>query len=511
MINIRTDPELVDVNVTPDKRSVMIQQEADLLELLRSGLEDVWDPAKWQAAHSISQRTCGPMISTSFHANTYERATLAPVTSHKQAAEHCRSNKSEKTGPCKSTKKQDICVHFEKPDRNDHCHTAVDPESEIVCDHPDVRKPHSVAVKSEKPSTSSPLTHLSNRASASGMTVTGTQSTGMQDSHLLKSQSTFTDHFQQSDQPSKPNTAGNQPDTAGGITGLHAGKRKRGALAAALARSQNGGEEDRRRAGFPPLGSAGGGLLLRSPGKPPKRLGPYIHVAKQDLDERHAEKKLFGDDNVGKQDVKTSDPMPGSASMREASATTADADGIAIASSVQPDQTAAVDEKAGAGDSNLYRVGDTVLGSSVQRQGALSQGAHDSARKGSARHVDLKFHNATTMPSEPGNNEIQSQIATVADCGVNIHGSALATAFDGGQPSPRCTLRASPTTIASPNGTQTNKFDVDGIGCEHPDGAILLFDSSVLFLLHPISRAQYMIYARVLMLQVYQLGQMSVI
>lgn len=379
-------------------------------------------------------------------------------------------------------------MHFEKPDENDHGHTAVHPESEIMCDNPDVKKPHSVLVKSEKPSTSSPITHLSNRASAGGMTVTETQSTGMQNSHLLNSQSTFTDQIQQSDQPSKPDTAGNQPDTDGGITGLHAGKRKRGALAAALARSQNGGEEDRRRAGLPPLGSAGGGLLLRSPGKPPKRLGPYTHVAKQDLDEQHTEKKLFGDDNVGNQDAKMSDPVPGSASMRQASAATAD--DIAIASSVQPDQTAAVDEKAGAGDSNLYRVGDTVLDSSVQRQEALSQGAHDSTRKGSARHVGLMFHDAMTMPSEPEKNQIQSRIATVADCGVDIYGNALATAFDGGRPAPDCTLRAPPTTTSSPNGTQTSAFDVDGIGCEHPGGAVLLLDSSVLVLLHPISRAQ---------------------
>lgn len=64
VINIQTESELVDVNVTPDKRSVMIQQEADLLELLRAGLEDVWDPAMIQAAHSISQKTYAKTLHT---------------------------------------------------------------------------------------------------------------------------------------------------------------------------------------------------------------------------------------------------------------------------------------------------------------------------------------------------------------------------------------------------------------------------------------------------------------
>jgi len=60
VVNIQVAPEFVDVNVTPDKRSVMIQQESDLLELLRTGLEDVWDPAKWQAYKSISQKRYAP-------------------------------------------------------------------------------------------------------------------------------------------------------------------------------------------------------------------------------------------------------------------------------------------------------------------------------------------------------------------------------------------------------------------------------------------------------------------
>eukprot|EP00892_Ulva_mutabilis_P000642 jgi/Ulvmu1/10579/UM065_0033.1 len=54
-INIQAASELVDVNVTPDKRSIMIQQESELLELLRAGLEHVWDPSKWQSTPSMSQ------------------------------------------------------------------------------------------------------------------------------------------------------------------------------------------------------------------------------------------------------------------------------------------------------------------------------------------------------------------------------------------------------------------------------------------------------------------------
>ena len=45
---------MIDVNVTPDKRTVFLQQETALLDLLRTALEDLWDPTKWQGAQSLA-------------------------------------------------------------------------------------------------------------------------------------------------------------------------------------------------------------------------------------------------------------------------------------------------------------------------------------------------------------------------------------------------------------------------------------------------------------------------
>lgn len=53
-INITVDSSMIDVNVTPDKRTVFVQQEAVLLDLLRNSLEDLWDPSKWQGAQSLA-------------------------------------------------------------------------------------------------------------------------------------------------------------------------------------------------------------------------------------------------------------------------------------------------------------------------------------------------------------------------------------------------------------------------------------------------------------------------
>jgi hypothetical protein len=61
-LNVSAEPALVDINVTPDKRTVMLQREVEFLELLRGGLETLWDPGKWQMAHSLGgadvNRTC---------------------------------------------------------------------------------------------------------------------------------------------------------------------------------------------------------------------------------------------------------------------------------------------------------------------------------------------------------------------------------------------------------------------------------------------------------------------
>jgi hypothetical protein len=43
----------VDVNVTPDKRTVMLTHENQLLTLLREALEGVWDPSKFQFSQSL--------------------------------------------------------------------------------------------------------------------------------------------------------------------------------------------------------------------------------------------------------------------------------------------------------------------------------------------------------------------------------------------------------------------------------------------------------------------------
>lgn len=53
-INVEVASSMIDVNVTPDKRTVFVQQEVRLLDLLRSSLEDLWDPTKWQGAQSLA-------------------------------------------------------------------------------------------------------------------------------------------------------------------------------------------------------------------------------------------------------------------------------------------------------------------------------------------------------------------------------------------------------------------------------------------------------------------------
>ena len=55
LLNITTERSRFDLNVTPDKRTVMVQQEAQLLDVLRRALEDVWDPSKWQYTQSLEQ------------------------------------------------------------------------------------------------------------------------------------------------------------------------------------------------------------------------------------------------------------------------------------------------------------------------------------------------------------------------------------------------------------------------------------------------------------------------
>lgn len=52
-LNIEVSRIEVDVNVTPDKRTVMLIHENQLLALLRKALEAVWDPSKWQFSQSL--------------------------------------------------------------------------------------------------------------------------------------------------------------------------------------------------------------------------------------------------------------------------------------------------------------------------------------------------------------------------------------------------------------------------------------------------------------------------
>lgn len=54
MLNVTTERSDVDVNVTPDKRTVMLTREAALLAALRLVLEGVWDASKWQFSQSLA-------------------------------------------------------------------------------------------------------------------------------------------------------------------------------------------------------------------------------------------------------------------------------------------------------------------------------------------------------------------------------------------------------------------------------------------------------------------------
>jgi DNA mismatch repair ATPase MutL len=55
VINIITDRSRFDINVTPDKRTVLIQQMPDLLSAMRASLSEVWDPSKWQYSQSLGE------------------------------------------------------------------------------------------------------------------------------------------------------------------------------------------------------------------------------------------------------------------------------------------------------------------------------------------------------------------------------------------------------------------------------------------------------------------------
>jgi DNA mismatch repair ATPase MutL len=55
VIHIITDRSRFDINVTPDKRTVLIQQMPDLLSALRAALSGVWDPSKWQYSQSLGE------------------------------------------------------------------------------------------------------------------------------------------------------------------------------------------------------------------------------------------------------------------------------------------------------------------------------------------------------------------------------------------------------------------------------------------------------------------------
>lgn len=52
-IDIATERGRFDVNVTPDKRTVMLQQEKELLALLQGALEELWDPSKRQYSQTL--------------------------------------------------------------------------------------------------------------------------------------------------------------------------------------------------------------------------------------------------------------------------------------------------------------------------------------------------------------------------------------------------------------------------------------------------------------------------
>jgi hypothetical protein len=59
VIHIITDRSRFDINVTPDKRTVLIQQMPDLLSALRAALSEVWDPSKWQYSQSLGEGAGG--------------------------------------------------------------------------------------------------------------------------------------------------------------------------------------------------------------------------------------------------------------------------------------------------------------------------------------------------------------------------------------------------------------------------------------------------------------------
>ena len=54
LLDVVTERADFDINVTPDKRTVMLTREAALLTALQGALEDVWDASKWQFTQSLA-------------------------------------------------------------------------------------------------------------------------------------------------------------------------------------------------------------------------------------------------------------------------------------------------------------------------------------------------------------------------------------------------------------------------------------------------------------------------
>lgn len=229
----------------------------------------------------------------------------------------CRSKKADKIGPAKLTKQQDILVHIEKSVGRE-CDLAGEcPETARACPDasiPGNDQPVVAKITLDLASSASPTGHGGQVVAQGLLTVdTAVQSTGEQSDGSRGNASVSPEKPQQPPQTGKAGLKGR-------MSGPHGRKRKHGALAAALARSQDGGNEAHDKNGQAPKGDSGCGLFFRSPGKPPKRLQSHLSVSsksslqsdrvvdkpadsQEPVDERSFSKKISNDVREDKEEV----------------------------------------------------------------------------------------------------------------------------------------------------------------------------------------------------------------
>lgn len=270
VINIETESGLVDVNVTPDKRSVIIQQEADLLKLLRASLEDIWDPAMVQAVHSISQKMYAKSLHPFLVLNLIWRTpdlVISQPFCPSFASMLYRSKHPDKMGPV-NTKQQGILGHIEKSISRELIGAGESIETARPCPDASVLAKHTPAVDTDMVDIAGSVSPTGDggQVVAKELSTTAVPLTAEQNNVSKGSTSV------------SPEMSLATRGLNGCMSVPHSRKRKHGALAAALARTHHGGHESHGRSGQSPIGSEGG-LFIRSPGKPPQRLKPHLSVS----------------------------------------------------------------------------------------------------------------------------------------------------------------------------------------------------------------------------------------